>query len=131
MNTPAWQNLASQYDRFKDVHMRDLFNSDANRAAKSTESACGFTLDYSKNRIDDAVLSALFDLAREAGVESKRDAMCGREASKFYVQNGIVSVCRPPAGKRIITEKGYLELISILMEDKRCLRPILSRKRVI
>lgn len=90
MNTPAWQNLASQYDRFKDVHMRDLFNSDTQRAAKYTESACGFTLDYSKNRIDDAVLNALFDLAREANVESKRDAMFAGEIINTTEQRAVL-----------------------------------------
>jgi len=90
MNTPAWQALASQFERFQNVHMRDLFKQEPNRAATYTESACGFTLDYSKNRIDQAVLGALFDLAREAQVEQKRDAMFAGEVINTTEQRAVL-----------------------------------------
>ncbi len=90
MNTPAWQALASQFERFQNVHMRDLFEQEPNRAATYTESACGFTLDYSKNRIDQAVLGALFDLAREAQVEQKRDAMFAGEVINTTEQRAVL-----------------------------------------
>ncbi len=79
MTNNAWQQLQQEYDRFSTVHMRDLFAADQDRASKYTSSACGFTLDYSKNRIDDAVLTALFDLAKAHQVEAKRDAMFAGE----------------------------------------------------
>ena len=37
-------------------------------------------IDYSKQRIDDDVLAALFAVAEAAGVEARRDAMFGGEA---------------------------------------------------
>lgn len=79
MSDNAWQKVQQQYDRFSAIHMRDLFAADQDRASKYTSSACGFTLDYSKNRIDDAVLTALFDLARDNQLEAKRDAMFAGE----------------------------------------------------
>lgn len=73
--TKSWQKLESEYKRFKDAQMRDLFAQDEKRAAKYTLSVNDLTLDYSKNRFDEGVLNALTDLARERGVESQRDAM--------------------------------------------------------
>ena len=74
-HTKSWQKLESEYKRFKDAQMRDLFKQDEKRAAKYTLSVNDLTLDYSKNRFDEDVLNALTDLARERGVEAQRDAM--------------------------------------------------------
>ena len=74
-NTKAWQKVEAEYKRFKNVQMRDLFKKDEKRASKYTLSLNDLTLDYSKNRIDENVLQALLDLAKERGIEQKRDAM--------------------------------------------------------
>ena len=55
--------------------MRDLFASDAQRLAHHSVEACGLLLDASKNRIDNDARALLFDLARAAAVEARRDAM--------------------------------------------------------
>ena len=44
--------------------MRELFASDAGRLPKHTLEAAGLVLDASKNRVDDATLSALLSVAR-------------------------------------------------------------------
>ncbi len=69
--TKAWKKLESEYRRFKNVEMRDLFAADEKRAAKYTIKLNDFLLDYSKNRFDAKVLEALFDLARERQVPEK------------------------------------------------------------
>jgi glucose-6-phosphate isomerase len=72
MTRSAWQSLQTEFNRFENIHMRDLFNQDNERASKYTKKAANFTLDYSKNRIDDAILDALFTLAKESQVEQKK-----------------------------------------------------------
>ncbi|QDQ29057.1 glucose-6-phosphate isomerase [Chitinimonas arctica] len=72
---PAWQDMLTAADRLADVDMRQAFQHDPERAARYSLSACGMLLDYSKNRIDDAALAALFELARATGVEEQRAAM--------------------------------------------------------
>ncbi len=74
-DTKEWKKLETEYKRFKNVQMRDLFQEDEKRAQKYTLTLDDLTFDYSKNRFDDAVLSALFDLAKAAHIEEKRDAM--------------------------------------------------------
>ena len=72
-----WAELASEAARV--APMRELFAHDPERAAKHTLSAAGLVLDASKNRIDDALLDALVQLARDADVEARRDAMYAGE----------------------------------------------------
>lgn len=75
IDLPAWKTLELLYNQRKNVTLRDLFSSDCNRAETFWKSACGLTLDFSKNRIDSEIFAALIDLARQAGVESMREKM--------------------------------------------------------
>ena len=79
-NTKAWNQLESVYKHFKKTQMRDLFASDENRGEKYSLQLENMLVDYSKNRIDDEVMAALFDLARERGVEEKiKDMFSGKK----------------------------------------------------
>jgi glucose-6-phosphate isomerase len=63
----------------EDRPMRLMFAEDPNRFQRFSASGAGILLDYSKNRIDEEVMAALFDLARAAGVEERRSQMCEGE----------------------------------------------------
>lgn len=98
MNTAAWQKVEQEYERLKDQHMRDMFVQDQTRAAKFTKAACGFTLDYSKNRYDQQALDALLQLAKDSGVEPKRDAMFAGEIINTTEQRAVLhTALRRPA----------------------------------
>ena len=58
--------------RLDGTTMRELFAADRQRFRTFSASACGILLDYSKNRIDDKAMAALFDLARTAGIADRR-----------------------------------------------------------
>ena len=75
IDLPVWNELRQFADDFQNVSLRGLFSQDADRAAKMTLDACGIHLDYSKNRVNDAVMNALFTLAREAGVPAAIEKM--------------------------------------------------------
>ena len=74
-----WQTLSSLAESVKSAHMRDWFADDAQRAERLQASACGIFLDYSKNRVTDDVLTALFDLADAQGVDAQKAAMFNGE----------------------------------------------------
>jgi len=59
--------------------MVDLFDEDPERFSKYSIKFKDMLLDYSKNRITDETLTLLFDLARQAKVESWRDKMFAGE----------------------------------------------------
>jgi len=61
--------------RLAETPMRELFAKDKNRFKTFTASAGDILLDYSKNRIDEKAMAALFDIARKADVEGRRKAM--------------------------------------------------------
>jgi glucose-6-phosphate isomerase len=73
--TKAWQALASEAARMREVHLRDLFADDPGRSERYKATAAGLTLDYSRHRVDDATLGRLVDLARAMEVEAWRDRM--------------------------------------------------------
>ncbi len=73
---PSYQALRDYYEADgKKLVMRDLFAEDPDRFRKLSVKAAGIFLDYSKNRVDDEALRRLFALARDAGVEKRRDEM--------------------------------------------------------
>ncbi len=65
--------------RLDEVTMRELFAAHPKRFDTFSVRAGDLLLDYSKNRIDEKAMAALFELARHAGVEERRDAMWAGE----------------------------------------------------
>ncbi|MFT4172617.1 MAG: glucose-6-phosphate isomerase [Rhodocyclaceae bacterium] len=75
VRTPAWPELARHAEHTRGTHLRELFAEDPQRAQRYVAAAAGITLDYSKNRINDAVMGQLVALAEQTGVRELRDAM--------------------------------------------------------
>jgi glucose-6-phosphate isomerase len=71
----AWTRLAAEAERLKQCRLRDLFARDNRRFSRFSLSLDDLTIDFSKEKIDASVLDALFALAREAGLEQRRDAL--------------------------------------------------------
>ena len=57
------------------MHLRDLFAADPARGERMAFEAVGLYLDYSKNRVTDETLELLVQLAREARLRERIDAM--------------------------------------------------------
>jgi len=79
----SWSSLQTHYEQIRDAHLRDWFapgNDPApTRAERFAFAGGGLAADFSKNRITDETLKLLVQLAREAGVEKRRDAMFAGE----------------------------------------------------
>ncbi|MCX5045603.1 glucose-6-phosphate isomerase [Aldersonia sp. NBC_00410] len=73
--TDAWKALRTHFDSISEANLRDLFAADPNRASTLTVTVGDLYIDYSKHRLTSETLRRLFDLARAAGVEERRDAM--------------------------------------------------------
>lgn len=69
-STAAWKALESYFAEFKDTQIKDLFAQDDKRFDKYSLKFEDILLDYSKNRIDDKVMSLLTDLAEECGLKA-------------------------------------------------------------
>ena len=74
------QNLLEQaMAASKAKTIKELFADDSARAEKFTVSAAGWTLDYSKNRIDAAAMKSLVKMADAAGLKAEIEKMFAGE----------------------------------------------------
>ena len=89
---PAWKALQSHYEKVRNVHLRTLFADDPERGERLTLDAVGLFLDYSKNRVTDETLRLLVQLARECGVEARRDAMFRGEKINVSENRAVLHV---------------------------------------
>ncbi len=72
---PAWRALEAHWDRTCALQLRTLFAEDPMRGERMTAEAAGIFLDYSKNRVTGETLRLLFQLAEEAGLRNRIEAM--------------------------------------------------------
>ncbi len=97
--TPAWADLL---DVPRPAHLRELFAADPSRAARYLVTVGDLRIDYSKQRVDDAVLAALHAVAETAGVAARRGAMFAGERINVTEDRAVLHVAlREPEGGRI------------------------------
>ena len=96
----AWQSLEQR--RLHPLpSLRDRFAADPSRAARMQVGACGMTLDYSKNLLDEHELALLLRLAEEAGVAGRIRAMFDGERINTTEARAVLHVAlRCPPGTR-------------------------------
>ena len=75
MNAEAWKKVEEAIAASRNTTIKQLFEHDPDRARKYTISAAGWTLDYSKNRVDAAVMKALRGLAEASGLKDEIERM--------------------------------------------------------
>nr|WP_321406854.1 glucose-6-phosphate isomerase [uncultured Carboxylicivirga sp.] len=90
--TKAWKALEEYYAEFKDTQMKDLFAADGQRFDKYSLRFEDILLDFSKNRIDDKVLSLLIQLAEECGLKSAIDAEFGGDKINVTEDRAVLHV---------------------------------------
>ncbi|WP_417760137.1 glucose-6-phosphate isomerase [Shewanella sp.] len=94
--SPAWQALSQLSGNLP--HMRKLFADNPQRFEQMTLKQCGLFLDYSKNRVTDAVMQQLLALAEEAGLEQKIAAMFSGAIINTTEQRAVLhTALRAPA----------------------------------
>jgi glucose-6-phosphate isomerase len=102
---PAWDALTAHFPQVAKRHLRDLFADDPARAERFTVEACGLSLDYSKNRITDATLRLLVQLAEASEVPERRDAMFSGERINVSEHRSVLHVAlRMPNGTELVVD---------------------------
>jgi len=101
-STASFQALAQHADTAKTWQMRDLFAADPDRFERFSDEAAGLFLDYSKNRLDGRTLELLVQVARERGLEARRDAMFAGEKINNTEQRAVLhTALRAPRGTQL------------------------------
>lgn len=102
---PAWAQLQQLFTAKKDTTLRQLFADDANRAEALTFDAAGLHVDLSKNLIDAEVLSALVELAQQAGVEQRRaDMFAGKHINTTEDRAVLHTALRIPVEDDLVVD---------------------------
>ncbi len=103
--TGAWAQLQRHHDSIGDAHLRDLFAADPERGERLVADGAGLHLDFSKNRVTDETLMLLGELARERGVEERRDAMFRGEHINVSEDRAVLHVAlRMPRGGSLVVD---------------------------
>jgi glucose-6-phosphate isomerase len=99
-HTEAWAALAGHYEAHgRELDLREAFARDAGRFAALSFEAPEVFADLSKNLLDTATLQFLLDLARECGLEARRDAMlAGAVANATEGRAVLHTALRAPKG---------------------------------
>jgi glucose-6-phosphate isomerase len=105
VGSPAWKALESHYQQIRNLHLRKLFADDPSRGERLTASAVGIELDYSKNRITDETLRLLFQLAKEAGLRERIEAMFSGGKINITEKRAVLhTALRAAAGTSIVVD---------------------------
>ncbi|MDA8307329.1 MAG: glucose-6-phosphate isomerase [Deltaproteobacteria bacterium] len=100
--TQAWQALKAHYEEISGTSLRQLFAEDPTRGERFCAEGAGIFLDYSKNRITAKTLILLVQLARECGLEARRDAMFRGEKINLTENRAVLhTALRVPRGASI------------------------------
>jgi glucose-6-phosphate isomerase len=89
---PAWKALRQHYAKIQNVHLRQLFAEDPQRAEHFAFEAVGLYFDYSKNRISDETVRLLLELANESGLRERIDAMFSGEKINVTEKRAVLHV---------------------------------------
>jgi glucose-6-phosphate isomerase len=101
----AWQALESHHKKIQNRHLRELFADDPTRGERLTASAAGIELDYSKNRVTDETLDLLFQLAKDAGLRERIDAMFSGSKINITEDRAVLhTALRAPAGASVVVD---------------------------
>ena len=74
-----WKQLQKHYDEIKKTHLRDLFETDPDRADRFSIKKEGLYFDYSKNIINEETLKLLFNLAEACSLKEEIERMFNGE----------------------------------------------------
>jgi glucose-6-phosphate isomerase len=102
---PSWKALQSHHEQIRTTDLRRLFADDPERGKRLTLEATGLYLDYSKNRITDETVKLLVQLANEAGLRDRIDAMFSGEKINITENRAVLHVAlRSPADANITVD---------------------------
>jgi len=100
-----WEVLESHHKDVSKLHLRELFSEDPKRGERMSVEALGLYLDYSKNRITEETVYLLLQLAKEAGLRERIDAMFRGEKINLTEKRAVLhTALRAPEGTSIVVD---------------------------
>jgi len=91
-STKAWQKLQAHADTMKQLHMRQLFQQDAERFKQFSLCTNDMVFDYSKNLITEETMALLVELATECGLQEAMKAMFAGDTINHTENRSVLHV---------------------------------------
>jgi glucose-6-phosphate isomerase len=102
---PAWKALEAHLNSIRNLHLRELFADDPDRAKRFTIEGADLRLDFSKNRITVETIELLVQLAHECGLRQRIDAMFAGERINLTEDRAVLHVAlRAPRNAKIVVD---------------------------
>jgi glucose-6-phosphate isomerase len=102
---PAWEQLIRHGEELRETRLSQLFADDGGRGERLVAEGAGLYLDYSKHRVTDRTLQLLFELAEQAGLRTRIDAMFAGEPINVSENRSVLHVAlRMPEGSSLIVD---------------------------
>ena len=117
IDLPAWKALKEHYGEMSEVHMRDLFAQDPQRFEHFSLRFGDILLDYSKNRITLVTMAYLLELANQAGLAGKIEAMFTGEKYNNTEKRAVLHVALRNRSNRPI----FVDGVDVMPEVNRVL----------
>lgn len=117
----TYPKLLKHYEEIKEVHMRDWFFKDKERASRYFVQLESLSLDYSKNRLNDTTLKLLFELANDCSLKEKIEAMFKGEKINTTEKRAVLHTA--------LRSLNDAEILLDNMEVLKSIRSVLKRMR--
>ncbi|WRA66192.1 glucose-6-phosphate isomerase [Helicobacter pylori] len=117
----TYPKLLKHYEEIKEMHMRDWFFKDKDRASRYFVQLESLSLDYSKNRLNDTTLKLLFELAKDCSLKEKIEAMFKGEKINTTEKRAVLHTA--------LRSLNDAEILLDNMEVLKSVRSVLKRMR--
>lgn len=117
----TYPKLLKHYEEIKEMHMRDWFSKDKERASRYFVQLESLSLDYSKNRLNDTTLKLLFELAEDCSLKEKIEAMFKGEKINTTEKRAVLHTA--------LRSLNDTEILLDNMEVLKSVRSVLKRMR--
>ncbi|MGD8547000.1 MAG: glucose-6-phosphate isomerase, partial [Thiohalophilus sp.] len=128
---PAWQTLVQLAGDMQDMHMRDLFDRDPQRAERFSLSLDDFLLDFSKNRITEQTLQQLLELAEQCDLGDWIERMFQGEVINHTEQRAVLHTALRASDEEPILVDGkdvLPEVKAVLLQMRELSEAVRSRR---
>ena len=101
----AWRLLQDHLKKIQPLHLREIFAADPQRGTRLTAESQGLYFDYSKHRVTDETMQLLIQLATEAGLRERIDAMFRGDKINVTENRAVLHVAlRAPKSQKILVD---------------------------
>ncbi|MEE2786740.1 MAG: glucose-6-phosphate isomerase [Myxococcota bacterium] len=123
---PAFHRLTALHAETAARHLRDQFDADPTRSERYCVSLNGLRFDYSKHRIDDRIVAALMDLARESGLATHRSRFFGGDRINETEGRAVLHMALRDGSDRVYRVDGQ-DVSAAVAEERRRMANFVER----